>query len=44
MIDYNPTDRFIYSWDNGRQVRYQATLDQSLGRIQEHQNSPDPED
>lgn len=33
MVDYNPKDRYLYSWDNGRQVRYKVSLDKSLGEI-----------
>ncbi|CAK8674789.1 unnamed protein product [Clavelina lepadiformis] len=33
MIDYNPRDRHIYSWDSGRQVRYLTSVDDSKGEI-----------
>jgi len=26
MIDYNPSDQKLYSWDNGRRVVYHLTM------------------
>lgn len=29
MIDYNPSDQKLYSWDNGRRVVYHLTIKKS---------------